>query len=477
MLTYFFIKLYIIGIEWSDIVDKKLVGIVSVFIFLVVLSVGFIFSSNKLEEAPTKSLTATVMNVDGANVTVQDENHVIYTFNDINNVLTDAMAGDIVEIEYDGKLNKNKALQKTAVLSYEAVEVSTSSDKVPSSWQDNGIFSDFYSFAKEKLDKMTLDEKIAQLLLVRYPDNAVSALREYQFGGYVFFEKDFKNKTKAGVKKMINDLQNVAKIPILTATDEEGGTVVRVSSNPNLASEKFKSSKELYDKGGFTAIKEDTVQKSTLLYSLGLNVNLAPVVDVSTNPDDYMYNRTLGANTETTATYAKTVINASKGHGVSYTLKHFPGYGNNDDTHGGAVTDNRPYDDIVKNDLPPFEAGIEAGAEAVLVSHNTVINIDSSNPASLSPDVHNLLRNKLGFTGVIITDDLAMGATSSIANATVKAILAGNDLIITTDYKQSISDIKSALADNTIDENLIDKLAFRVLAWKYYKGLLYENQK
>ena len=88
-----------------------------------------------------------------------------------------------------------------------------------------------------------------------------------------------------------------------------------------------------------------------------------------------------------------------------------------------------------------------------------------------------MLRNKLGFTGVIITDDLAMGATSSIANATVKAILAGNDLIITTDYKQSISDIKSALADNTIDENLIDKLAFRVLAWKYYKGLLYENQK
>ena len=161
MLTYFFIKLYIIGIEWSDIVDKKLVGIVSVFIFLVVLSVGFIFSSNKLEETPTKSLTATVMNVDGANVTVQDENHVIYTFNDINNVLTDAMAGDVVEIEYDGKLNKNKALQKTAVLSYEAVEVSTSSDKVPSSWQDNGIFSDFYSFAKEKLDKMTLDEKIA----------------------------------------------------------------------------------------------------------------------------------------------------------------------------------------------------------------------------------------------------------------------------------------------------------------------------
>ena len=214
-----------------------------------------------------------------------------------------------------------------------------------------------------------------------------------------------------------------------------------------------------------------------MLYNLGINVNLAPVVDVSTNPQDYMYKRALGEDTQTTSIYAKTVISASKGHGVSYTLKHFPGYGNNGDTHGGAVNDDRPYDDIVKNDLPPFEAGIEAGAEAVLVSHNTVTNIDSSNPASLSPSVHNLLRNKLGFTGVIITDDLAMGATSSIDNVAVKAILAGNDLIITTDYEKSINEIKAALENNTINENLIDKLAFRVLAWKYYKGLLYENQK
>ena len=201
------------------------------------------------------------------------------------------------------------------------------------------------------------------------------------------------------------------------------------------------------------------------------------MVDVSLNPDDYMYSRSLGENTEVTSKYAEEVIKASKGYGVSYVLKHFPGYGNNKDTHGGSVTDNRSYEEILKNDIPPFKSGINEGAEAVLVSHNIVKSIDENNPASLSTNVHNLLRNELDFTGIIITDDLAMGATANIPDATVKAVLAGNDLIITTDYDASINSIKSAINDKTIDESLIDKLAFRVIAWKYYKGLSFENQK
>ncbi len=454
--------------------NKKFIVIITIIVIFVGVCMYFILSKDAQDNSKASYLTATVMYADSSKITVQDKNHVIYTFNNIDN---DLLSGEVVKIEYRGNLDKNKEVQETAVLDYEVVEMKNGKNNLPDNWQDKGIFSDFYTFARKKLETMTLDEKIAQLLLVRYPDNAVSILKQYQFGGYVFFEKDFKNKTKLEVKQMMNNLQTVAKIPILTATDEEGGAVVRVSSNPNLASEKFKSSKELYNSGGFEAIEKDTIQKSTLLYNLGINVNLAPVVDVSTNPSDYMYKRALGENTETTSIYAKKVIEASKGYGVSYTLKHFPGYGNNDDTHGGTVIDNRPYADIIKNDLPPFEAGISAGAEAILVSHNTVTSIDSSNPASLSPSVHNLLRNKLKFTGVIITDDLEMGATSSIAGATVKAILAGNDLIITTDYEQSINDIKQALSDNTLNEDLINKLAFRVLAWKYYKGLLYENQK
>ena len=111
---------------------------------------------------------------------------------------------------------------------------------------------------------------------------------------------------------MIKEVQEVSKIPLLTAVDEEGGKVVRISSNKNLVEEPFKSSKELYKEGGFERIKEDTIEKSKVLNNLGLNVNLAPVVDVSTNASDYMYERALGENTELTATYAKTVISASK---------------------------------------------------------------------------------------------------------------------------------------------------------------------
>ena len=324
---------------------------------------------------------------------------------------------------------------------------------------------------------MTLDEKIAQTLLVLYPDeNQLEILKENQFGGYLFFSKDLKGKTKDEVVKMMNDLQKVAKIPILTAVDEEGGIVARVSDNPNLRSERFKSPRELYLEGGMTRIREDTKEKSELLQSVGMNLNLAPVVDVSTNPDDYMYSRTLGENTELTAEFAKTVIEESKKEDVSYTLKHFPGYGNNGDTHEGSANDDRTYEEIMKNDIPPFEAGIKAGAEAVLVSHNIVSSIDKDNPASLSTNVHNLLRDKLKFTGIIITDDLNMDALDSIENKNVKALLAGNDLLITADYEESMKQIKNALEEKVIDENLIDKRVFRILAWKYYKGLMFQNK-
>ena len=123
---------------------------------------------------------------------------------------------------------------------------------------------------------------------------------------------------------MINNVQNISKIPLITAVDEEGGSVVRISSNNNLTPNKFKSPQTLYKEGGFDLIRQDTIKKSNLLYELGINLNLAPVVDITTNNTDYMYKRTLGENKELTANYAKEVINASKETKVSYCLKHFP---------------------------------------------------------------------------------------------------------------------------------------------------------
>ena len=264
---------------------------------------------------------------------------------------------------------------------------------------------------------------------------------------YLFFERDFKNKTEEEVKKEISELQDATDIPLLIAVDEEGGVVVRASSNKKLSNKKFKSPRELYEEGGFDKIREDTIEKSKFLANLGINLNLAPVVDVSTNLDDYIYKRTLGEGTQETAIYAKTVILASKEGKVSYTLKHFPGYGNNLDTHSGSSTDNKTYEDIEKYDLPPFREGIMAGAEAVLVSHNVVTSIDADNPASLSYKIHELLRNELGFRGIIITDDLYMWAVSEYKDAVIKAVTAGNDIIIVTDYEKGINDVKVAIQE------------------------------
>lgn len=451
---------------------KKYISYISISFVLIVTIFSIVSNSYQKEEKSieNKKLNGTILAVNNDKVTIR-ENNLIFTLNIDEK---DLEIGDKITIEYTGLLDKNKESQNITIINYTTKE---STKEVFDNLENEGIFSNYYALANNKLKTLSLEEKIGQLILARYPDkNAKEDLEKYNLAGYVFFEKDFKDKTKQEVIDMIDELQEIAKIPILTAVDEEGGKVVRVSSNSNLIESKFPSPKELYTSGGFEAIKEDTINKSNLLSSLGLNLNLAPVVDVSTNPNDYMYERTIGESTDITKEYAKIVIESSKSSDVSYTLKHFPGYGNNGDTHTSSTTDNRTYDDILNNDIPPFESGINAGAEAVLVSHNIISSIDPDNPASLSTSVHNLLRNELNFTGVVITDDLAMGAVSSISDNTVKALLAGNDLIITTNYKESIDSIKESVNSGTISEEHINTLAFRVLSWKYYKGLMF-NEK
>lgn len=459
--------------------NKKIFYSIIAIVLLGFFSFLTILSSNKLKNeknSTTGNMEGLVLAVSNSDITIMSDDNNIYK---IDEVLKDIKPGDVLVIEYAGFLDVLKVSQDIDIVDYRKRAMERDENGVPKSWNDNGIFSDYYIMANNKLQNMTLDEKIGQLLLARYPDSdslAINDLKKYKLGGFVFFEKDFKDKTKDDVKSMINNLQKNANIPLLTAVDEEGGKVVRVSSNTNLIDETFKSPSELYDLGGFDKIKDDTIQKSKLLNDLGLNVNLAPVVDVSTDSNDYIYERTLKKNSDLTSTFAKTVIAASKNSGVSYVLKHFPGYGNNKDTHTGSSMDTRTYDELLSVDIPPFVEGIKEGAEAVLVSHNTVTSIDNNNPASLSYAVHNLLRDKLDFTGVIITDDISMGALDGISDPVVKAILAGNNIIITTDYEKAFNDIKNAVRNGTIDESIIDNLSFKVLAWKYSKGLML-NQK
>ncbi len=448
---------------------KKTIVWIIVSIIVLALVIWFIASRNKnLEdvEVPTNEMTATVIAASEGVLTVQDRNDIIYTFNDFesDDVLE---AGTILTLSYTGDLDKNTELQTASIIKCAKLDDSD----VTNMMEDKSVFSAFYKQAKNLLDKLSLKEKVGQVLLVGAPETGQAALlNENPYSGYILYKRDFEGKTADQVINHIKSLQRVSKIPLLIAVDEEGGKVVRVGSNLKLTGNEFKSPKELYDAGGLSAIKTDTIDKSRILHNLGINVNLAPVVDVATDPAAYIYNRTLGQNTDVTSEYARTVITASKGTGVSYTLKHFPGYGNNKDTHEGQATDETSYDDIVSKNLPPFIAGTNAGAEAVLVSHNIVKNVDDKNPASLSASVHNLLRSKVGFSGIAMTDDLSMKAITD-DDALVKALLAGNDLLIVTDSTGSIDKLVKAVNNGTLDEKVIDKAALRVLAWKYYKGL------
>lgn len=331
------------------------------------------------------------------------------------------------------------------------------------------------------LTSMTLEEKVGQLFFVRCPaDSAVEDVSAYHLGGYILFGRDTQDKTANDLIQTIRSYQDAAAIPMLIGVDEEGGTVVRVSSNPHLRSSKFQSPQKLYAKGGMDAVIADAHEKDVLLRALGINVNLSPVADVSTSSGDFINARAFGQDAAATADYTAAVTAQMTADGMGSVLKHFPGYGNNVDTHTGIAVDQRPMETFEASDFLPFESGIAAGGglTAVLVSHNITTCVDDTLPASLSPAVHEILRDKLGFDGVVMTDDLAMDAVAAYAQdgaAAVMALEAGNDLVLTTDYRTQIPKVIEAVEGGTLDKAVIDTACRRVLTWKIALGLIKES--
>lgn len=330
---------------------------------------------------------------------------------------------------------------------------------------------------EELLQTMSLEEKVGQLFFARCPEeNGAEDAAQYHLGGYILFGRDFADKTADDIKEAIRTYQNHSRIPLLIGVDEEGGIVVRVSANENLRSSPFQSLQELYGQGGMARILEDTKEKDALLVSLGINVNFAPVVDVSPNPEDYMYDRALGQDAAATADFAAQVIGQMSADNMGSVLKHFPGYGSNVDTHTGIAVDERPLKTFLEEDLLPFgEFTAGEGKTAILVSHNIVTCLDAQLPASLSPRVNAFLREILCFDGVVMTDGLDMGAVLEYAqdgDIAVTALLAGNDILLTCDYETGIPAVLEAVAEGALTETTIDDACRRVLNWKQSLGLL-----
>lgn len=344
------------------------------------------------------------------------------------------------------------------------------------------------------LEQMSVEEKVGQLFFVRCPaSGAAEDIARWHFGGVILFTRDYQDANgnwlsgRAFLEK-INAFQTAAVdsggVPLLIGSDEEGGTVTRASRNPNLFSQKRRSPQAIFASGGMDALVQETFDYNSTLLRYGINVNLAPVCDVSTDPADFIYDRSFGRSAEETADYIRAVVaqmNQCRVFGqlrpIGAVLKHFPGYGNNVDTHTGIAVDQRPYETFQTSDFLPFRAGIEAGAPFVLLSHNIVQCMDDSLPASLSPAVHDSLRTELGFDGVAMTDDLAMDAVAAYVqdgSVAVLAVLAGNDMLISSDYQNQIPQVLAAVEDGTIPLDTLDTACARVLRAKIQLGLIGE---
>ena len=328
----------------------------------------------------------------------------------------------------------------------------------------------------ELLDSLTREEKVGQLFLARYPgETALADLESYHLGGYILFAEDFAAKTPESMAEEISLCQDTAKIPMFMAVDEEGGTVCRVSAYPAFRSSPFPSPRQLYDQGGMDHVLGIEAEKAYLLSSLGLNVNMAPVCDITTKSGAFMYRRSLGASPQVTGEFAIGTMELMKAFQVGAVLKHFPGYGNNADTHTGIAHDNRTLEHLESEDLIPFAMAIQAGCDAILVSHTIVEAMDPEFPASLSPAVHSYLRSILGFKGVIVTDDLVMGAITDgygAGEAAVLAVLAGNDLLCSTEYTVQYAAVLEAVENGRISETQLNAAVERVLRWKATLGLI-----
>ena len=417
---------------------------------------------------PSGTLTGTVTDGTMSTLSVEAEDGAAYTFDKTDAVVdggeTGILIGGTVTVYYTGTLDPESEVQPVTV---EKITV----DAPPPDKEEEARMR-----AEEILSGMTLEEKVGQMFIARCPEEgAAEKVSQYHPGGYILFARDFENRTPETAAAAVQSYQDASDIPLLIGVDEEGGTVNRVSRYPAYRSSPFPSPQALYQSGGFEAVAADTAEKCALLSSLGINVNFAPVADVSTDPSDFINARAFGQDAAATAEYVAAAVEEMGAVGIGSVLKHFPGYGSNSDTHTGVAIDSRPYDQFLSQDFLPFQAGIDAGAGCVLVNHNVVESMDGTLPASLSPEVHRILRQELGFTGVTLTDDLAMDAVEAYAedgSVAVLAVLAGNDMIVTTDFEEQIPLVIAAVESGAIDEAVIDQAVSRVLGWKYDLGLL-----
>ena len=337
--------------------------------------------------------------------------------------------------------------------------------------------------AEELLAGMSLREKLCQLMIVRpevltgeSPVTAAGettrlALEQYPVGGLIYSVDNL--VTQEQTREMIENTQSYSKIPLIISADEEGGNVGRLMYK--LGTTFIHSMYSYKDMGEDTAY-QNALTIGTDMVSCLFNTDFAPVADVWTNPantviGDRAYSDEFGQASELVAAAVRGFTES----GVICCVKHFPGHGDTStDTHEGAAVVDKSLEELRAGEFLPFEAGIEAGVDMVMVGHITVTAVDDE-PATISHEViTGLLREELGWDGVVVTDSLDMGALAGyeIGEVCVKYLKAGGDIMLgIPDLAAALTALETAVTEGRLTEQRIDESALRVLMLKLSHGI------
>lgn len=339
--------------------------------------------------------------------------------------------------------------------------------------------------ATEILNNMTLHEKLCQLFLVHPQaltgtspvlsvDGAMDqALTNWPVAGFLLDKSNMSDLQQ--LADLTAGLQSMSEIPLILTCDEEGGRVNRLMSTVGTT---WVDAMLDYKDDGYDTAFQNALTIATDLSSCGFNLDLAPVADVWSNPDNTVIgDRAYSDNFEQAAELVSAAVAGFHEGGVACTLKHFPGHGDtSSDSHYGSVYIYKTLDELRENELLPFQAGIDAGTDAVMIGHLIISDI-SSEPALFSYEiVTELLRQEMGFDGVVITDGLQMQAMTdhySSAEIAVKAVQAGVDILLCpADLEEAVTALENAVSAGTITEARINESVQRILELKLEQGML-----
>ncbi|HHV19112.1 MAG TPA: beta-N-acetylhexosaminidase [Thermoanaerobacterales bacterium] len=330
---------------------------------------------------------------------------------------------------------------------------------------------------KNQIEQMTVDEKVGQMVMIglegyEKDPYAQEMITKYKVGGFIFFKRNIKNAYQT--LTLINSLKEANrenKIPLFFAVDEEGGRVTRMPAEftklpTSRAIGKINSEDFAFEVGSIIGQQ---------LKSLGFNMNFAPVLDIDSNPNNPVIgDRSFGHNEEIVSKLGTATMKGIQSQVIS-AVKHFPGHGDTStDSHISLPVVNHDMDRLKDFELVPFAQAIENGADMVMVAHILLPKIDQENPVTLSETViTDILREEMKFNGVIITDDMTMGAITEnydIGDAAVKSVRAGADIVlICHDNEKQVTvleALKEAVADGVISQESLDEHVYRILKLK-----------